>query len=108
MAINFEQCLKRNLHLSHWAIIVYPKIDIIYCIAANLKISKIIIGYYLKAGNYMFKVNNRNTRERCEICSRLTIKTSRQRQWRRSGVFIINFEHISHLILVFLLLTLSR
>ena len=29
-------------------------------------------------------------------------------QWRRSGVFIVNFEHISHLVLVFLLLTLSR
>ena len=28
--------------------------------------------------------------------------------WRRSGVFIVNFEHISHLVLVFLLLTLSR
>ena len=27
---------------------------------------------------------------------------------RRSGVFIVNFEHISHLALVFLLLTLSR
>ena len=26
------------------------------------------------AGNYMFKVNNRNTRARCEICSNLTIK----------------------------------
>ena len=26
----------------------------------------------------------------------------------RSGVFIVNFEHISHLVLVFLLLTLSR
>ena len=25
-------------------------------------------------------------------------------QWRRSGVFIVNFEHISHLGLVFLLL----
>ena len=25
--------------------------------------------------------------------------------WRHSGVFIINFEHISHFILVFLLLT---
>ena len=24
-------------------------------------------------GNYMFKVNNRNTRTRCEICSKLTI-----------------------------------
>ena len=28
--------------------------------------------------------------------------------WRRSGVFTVNFEHISHLVLVFLLLTLSR
>ena len=26
------------------------------------------------AGNYMFKVNNRNTGTRCEICSKLTIK----------------------------------
>ena len=23
------------------------------------------------------------------------------RQWRRSGVFIVNFEHILHLVLVF-------
>ena len=29
------------------------------------------------------------------------------RHWRRSGIFIVNFEHISHLVLVFLLLTLS-
>ena len=62
----------------------------------------------ITAGNYMFKVNNRNTRTRCEICSKLTIKAPEQRQWRRSGVFIVNFEHISHLVLVFLLLTLSR
>ena len=36
----------------------------------------------------MFKVNNKATR-------------------RRSGDFIVNFEHISHLDLVFLLLTLN-
>ena len=29
-------------------------------------------------------------------------------QWRRSGTFIVNFEHISHLSSVFLLLTLNR
>ena len=52
----------------------------------------------------MLKANNRNTRTRCEICSKLTIKTPEQRR-RRSGVFILNFEHISHLVLVFLLLT---
>ena len=28
--------------------------------------------------NYMLKVNNRNTRTRCEICSKLTIKTLEQ------------------------------
>ena len=57
-------------------------------------------------GNYMFKVNNRNTRTRYEICSKLTIKTPEQRHWRRSG--IVNFKHISHLVLAFLVLTLSR
>ena len=30
---------------------------------------------YLSVGIYMFKVNNRNTRAMCEICSKLTIKT---------------------------------
>ena len=33
----------------------------------------------------------------CEICSKLTIKIPKQR-----GVFIVNFEHISHLVLIFL------
>ena len=47
-------------------------------------------------------------------CSNSTIETIEkgvkyiQRQWDRLGVFIVNFEHISHLVLVFLLLTLSR
>ena len=63
---------------------------------------------FYPAANYMFKVNHGNTRRRCEICSKLTIKTSERRQWGGSGAFIFNFEHISHLVLVFLLLTLSR
>ena len=37
---------------------------------------------------------------------KLTIKTSERRQWR-SGVFIVNFEHIPHLALLSLLLTLN-
>ena len=27
------------------------------------------------AGNYMFKVNNKNTKTKCEVCSKLKIKT---------------------------------
>ena len=32
-------------------------------------------------GNYMLKVDNRCPRTRCEICSKLTIKTPERRQW---------------------------
>ena len=41
------------------------------------------------------------------FCSKLTIKTPEQRYWRHSGIFIVNFEHITHLFLAFLLLTLN-
>ena len=44
-----------------------------------------------QAGSYMFKGSNRNTRAGHEICSKITIKTS-ERQWRRSGVFIVNLN----------------
>ena len=46
--------------------------------------------------NYMYTVNNRNTRARCEVCSKLTIKTPEGRHWGRSGLFIVNFELIFH------------
>ena len=60
---------------------------------------EIIVAY--PAGIYLpAQINNRSTRTRCEICSKLTIKAPEQRQWRRSGVFIGNFEHISHLVRV--------
>ena len=35
--------------------------------------------------------------QRCEIFSKLTIKTPKWRHWCRFGVFIVSFEHISHL-----------
>ena len=41
------------------------------------------------------------------IYSKLTIETLEQGQLSRSGVFIINFQHFSHIVLVFLLLTLN-
>ena len=61
----------------------------------------------MNAGIYLFKVNSRNTRTRSEICSKLTIKTPEGPHWCRFGVFIVNFKHVSHLALVFLLLTLK-
>ena len=37
------------------------------------------------ANIYLLKVNNRNTRKRCEICSKLTIKTPAQRNCATLG-----------------------
>ena len=63
--------------------------------------------FYCSAGIYLLKINSRNTRTKCEIYSNVTTKTPVQRYWCCSGVFIVKFEHISHLVLVFLLLTLN-
>ena len=61
-----------------------------------------------QADIYLLKVNNRNIRTMCKICSKLTIKKPELRHLHRSVVFIINFEQISHIGLVFLLLTLNK
>ena len=66
------------------------------------KVSRIL------ANIYLFEVNKRNTKQSCEISSKLTTKTPELRQmelsekncfakgsiWRRSGVFVVNSEHI--------------
>ena len=42
------------------------------------------------AGIYQLEVKNKNTRTRCEICLKLTIKIQEERR-RRFDAFIINF-----------------
>ena len=42
------------------------------------------------------------------VHSKLTKKTPEWRQWRHSGDFIVNFEHISYFFLMFILLTLNK
>ena len=44
---------------------------------------------FKSAGNYMFKVNNRNTRKRCEICSKLIIKTQELFNYKLWAISII-------------------
>ena len=53
----------------------------------------------IPANIYLFKFSNRDTRKKCEVCSKLTIKTPERRHGRRFGVSVVNFEHISRLML---------
>ena len=71
----------------------------------------------------MLKVNNKNTNISHYFQVFLSLSLNRLlsaglnefklyfehiHHWRRSGVFIVNFEDVSHLVLLFLLLTLCR
>ena len=75
-----------------------------------LNIMRIVWKFVLQAFSQAksFKVNNGNTRKMYEVYSKLNIKTQERRQLRCSGVFVVNFENIPYLFLVFLLLTLSK
>ena len=44
------------------------------------------------ANIHLFKFSNRNSRERCEICSKLTIKTPEERHSRRPGVLLLTLN----------------
>ena len=53
----------------------------------------------LPASIYLLKVNTKNTRTRCEICSKVTIKIPERCQRRQyfapcSSVSVVNFEHV--------------
>ena len=62
----------------------------------------------------MFKINNKDIRTTLFTFSGvlgnshfLVFWVGRKWEWRHSGVFIVNFENISHPVLVFILLTLN-
>ena len=58
---------------------------------------------------YLFKVNSENIRKICEICSPITRKTPKRLPWLpHYDVFVVDFEQISHIQLVFPLMTLKR
>ena len=80
----FPNCLSEILMWNFK--IRYHTISIIFGISHSIQ--------GIPADIYLLNVNKRNTRTRCEICSKLTLKTPGR-------------EHISHLVLVFLLLTLN-
>ena len=66
---------------------------------SHSKISKIILfSQSFPVNICLFNFINRNANNNCVMCLNLAIKTRERRQWRRSGVCIINFEHILHLL----------
>ena len=89
-----------DLHINFFQRIEDTKVFLLLSLINFLSINFVVVNP-CSANIHLFKVNNRNTRTRSEICSKLGIKAPERRHWPRSDVFIVNFYHISHLFLLF-------
>ena len=69
-------------------------------------VTPLVCLYIFPASIYMLKVNNKNTKAKWDTF-KYNNKDTRMTPLSRSGVRIVNFEHISQLVLVVLLLTLN-
>ena len=67
----------------------------LYFFSLKNKTHESVRGFMYPENIYLFKLHNRNSRKRCEICSEVTMEPKRH-QCRHSSVFIVNFDHISH------------
>ena len=67
---------------------------------------KVNIPVNIPVNIYLFKVNNRNTRKMCDVCSKVIIKTPEP--CTLLWCFFVKFEHILPIFLVPLLLTLQK
>ena len=91
---------------------------LIWIIMLSFKIKiKIRLLDQFSENKYMLEFNNGSTTKRCGICLKLIIRAPKRCATDialfslfllRSGIFIVNFEHISYLFPVFLLLTLNK
>ena len=54
---------------------------------------------------YLLRVNNRNAQKK--VCNIFKVN-NKTPEWRCSCIFTVKFEYISHLFLVYLLLTLNK
>ena len=97
---------QRSFDKYHFRLAHYPFVKIISSIKkfeiqfelctllTHVAVHECLEAYSCTAGNYMFKVNNRNTITRCEICSKLTIKTREPYFTPCYSVCIVNCEDV--------------
>ena len=88
-------------------ILLAEKTTLFRCVCSKLTIKTVTLFY--PANIYLFKINNGNGKKRCEICSKLTIKTPKRRlsfynPWKNEGVYRRK-QRKRDVILVLLLLT---
>ena len=83
--------------IARW-ILVTAKLNKRYC--KTLFQEVVFLIWSFPARNYLFNVSYWRTKTRYENCSKLRTKIQKWCQWHRSGVFVVNCEHISCSVLI--------
>ena len=81
--------------LWNWQHVVHVHDVAVYYFQGRFSIHIALLAAKINAcpvGICLLKVNNRNTTIRCEMCSKLTIKTPER---HRSSVSVVNFEQVN-------------
>ena len=60
------------------------------CLHLSLQLIASCVTSIVPVGMYLFKVNYRDNRRRCEICSKVKIRSTERNHRGRSGIFIVN------------------
>ena len=88
----FKNICERLLSVLEWTSCIFTKKRVCTLLRTLIIDSKSSSKTSNPACVYMLKVNNRNTRTRYEICSKLTIKIPERNHC--SSVSIVNFEYV--------------
>ena len=94
---NLNMYFQTGLNLTSYEFICRSNIYIyiyIFSIIEIVHLELYVELFKYPANIYLFKLNKRHVRTKCGMYSILVIKTTERRHSRRSGVFIVNFEHI--------------
>ena len=108
--IQYHSRLSPNLVLVAWpSLLLLVEIQ-----SRDVSVSKILFIIQNPVNIYLFKVNNRNTRKKCKIRSKLTIKTPERREYLCESLFLSKAAGLRPFFMfhtffsVFLLLNLNR
>ena len=103
----FRGCKERQWHEMGWRVkanewLQRHHFDVLFFLITLKKNSHntllSLLSLNITSRTYLFKCKNKII---CEICSKLTVKAPERHHWYHPGVFIVNFEQISHTTLVF-------
>ena len=82
--VDFKQVNVSWVNSWFWKCSVNP------CLHLSLQLIASCVTSIVPVGMYLFKVNYRDNRRRCEICSKVKIRSTERNHRGRSGIFIVN------------------